>query len=124
MNSENQNIINQVTKFIKGGDTSDIGLLDDVLHEKFTNTQHGFFQQKGIFVMDKTKYLSLIEAGTFGGTPREIHIVFIETTETVAFVKANLKSEYLSFTSFISLIKDTDDVWKVIGNLPHITINN
>lgn len=123
MQTDQENIIKLITQFIQGGDNSDIVMLDRILHKNFTNTQNGFFEQKGVFVLDKKKYLSLISDGVFGGTPRTINIEFIEIAQTIALAKVILKSKRLSFTSFISLIIDADNEWKVIGNLPHITLN-
>ncbi|WP_420388652.1 nuclear transport factor 2 family protein [Roseivirga sp.] len=73
--------------------------------------------------MNKTQYLTLIEEKTFGGIPREIEIEPIDVEGNIAMVKAKLKSEQLTFKSFISLVQLENKDWQVIGNFPHIIPN-
>lgn len=115
-----ETIIQAVKKFIEGGDKSDTEMLDQILHKDFTNVQNGFFDQRGIFIINKKKYLSLISGSTFGGIPRNMDILSVDIAGNIAMVKANLTSEKLRFTSFISLIREESGEWKVIGNFPHV----
>ncbi|MEO1054947.1 MAG: nuclear transport factor 2 family protein [Bacteroidota bacterium] len=119
-----EKIIRQVTSFIEGGDRSSLEMLNMALHEKFSNVQNGFFDQKGIFVIDKDKYLSLISDHTFGGIPRKMEIVSLDIVGNIAMVKAHLRSEQLTFISFISLVMDEHREWKVIGNFPFVEAND
>ncbi len=121
--SNEEKIIQQVTKFLEGGDNSDLEMLDDALHEKYTNVQNGFFGEKGIYVINKEKYFSLISDKTFGGIPRMISINSIDIEGNIAMVKVSLKSETLKFKSFISLVQLENLNWKVIGNFPHVVPN-
>ena len=121
---ENQKeILKAVNKFIIGGDTSDLNLLNEVLHPEYSNVQNGFFGEPGIYVISKQKYLSLIEEKTFGGIPREMEVEYVNIEGNIAMVKANLKSEQLIFKSFISLVQAEDNAWQVIGNFPHVVKN-
>lgn len=120
---QEQIIIEQVEKFIKGGDTSDLDLLNEALHDKYLNVQVGFFGEPGVYTIDKPHYLKLIEDKTFGGTPREMEIHSVEVVGDMAMVRAGLRSEQLTFKSFISLVKDGAH-WKVIGNFPHVKPNH
>lgn len=121
---KNGKIVTQVTKFIKGGDNSDTDMLKLVLHDDFTNVQNGFFDQVGVFIINKAKYLSLISDKIFGGIPREMEIVSIDIAGNIAMVKANLRSEKLIFVSFISLIMENNEEWKIIGNFPYVEVNS
>jgi len=71
-------IIIAVESFIRGGDNRDVHLLEQIMHEKFQNIQDGFFDEKGIFVMSKREYISLIETKKFGGIPRTINVENID----------------------------------------------
>lgn len=113
-------IVQQVTKFIQGGDQSNLNMLNDALHDKFSNVQNGFFGKKGIYIIDKDNYLSLISDKTFGGIPRSMDIISVDIANDISMVKVNLKSKNLHFESFISLVKIENDEWKVIGNFPHV----
>lgn len=118
-----EKIIQQVTNFIQGGDLSSLDLLNKALHENFTNVQNGLFDQKGIFIIDKDKYLSLISKKTFGGLPRNMEIISVDIAGNIAMVKAHLKSEQLTFTSFISVVMSEVGEWKIIGNFPYVQAN-
>lgn len=118
---QHEKIRNAVTEFIKAGDDSDTEKLSGILHPDFKNTQHGFFENKGVVIFDKQEYIALVAAKTFGGNPRTLEIVQLDHVGSIAMVKALLKSSKLSFTSFISLVMGENNEWTVIGNFPHIT---
>jgi hypothetical protein len=110
--------INQaITHFVKGGDTSDVQLLDKVLHNDFRVTNNGFMGIPGITIIDKQKYLSNIKEGVFGGLPRKMIVESIDESDSIAMVKLRLESAENYFVSYNSLILDTDDEWKLINNL-------
>ncbi len=121
--SDKEKIIGQVVKFLKGGDLSDLKMLEEALHDKYMNVQNGFFGEKGIYLIDKPKYLSLISNKTFGGVPRKMEIDLVDIEGNIAMVKVFLQSEQLEFKSFISLVQLEDLSWKVIGNFPYVTPN-
>ena len=118
-------IIGAVTDFVKGGDERNLQLLEHVLHTDFRNLQSGFFEKKGVFNIDKTAYLSLIERHRFGGVEREMHVISVDSTGNIALVKVQLNRPEIRFVSFITLVRDEHQTWKVVGNYPHIEpINN
>ncbi|WP_257667078.1 nuclear transport factor 2 family protein [Parapedobacter tibetensis] len=119
MESAENEILSVVTDFVKGGDEQDIQKLDAVLHANYRNLQSGFFEQKGVFNIDKEAYLSLIEQKVFGGTPREIHVESVDRAGALAMVKVHLYRPTFKFISFIALIADENGQWKVVGNYPH-----
>jgi len=106
-----------MTNFVKGGDNSDLVLLEKVLHNDFRVTNNGFMGSSGITIIDKQKYLLNIKDGIFGGLPRVMKIESIDDNETIAMVKLRLESSENSFVSYNSLVLDTDNVWKLINNL-------
>ncbi len=106
-----------ITDFVKGGDNSDLETLDKVLHNDFRVANNGFMGTSGVTIIDKQKYLSNIRLGIFGGLPRTMKIEMIDKTETIAMVKMRLESAANHFVSYNSLVLDTDNEWKLIGNL-------
>ncbi len=106
-----------ITNFVKGGDNSDIELLNKTLHSDFRITNNGFMGTPGVTIIDKQKYLSNIKEGIFGGLPRKMEIVSIDDNETIAMVKLRLESSENYFVSYNSLVLDTDNEWKLINNL-------
>jgi hypothetical protein len=110
--------INQaINHFVKGGDTSDVQLLDKVLHDDFRVTNNGFMGIPGITIIDKQKYLSNIKEGIFGGLPRKMIVESIDESDSIAMVKLRLESAENYFVSYNSLVLDTDNEWKLINNL-------
>jgi len=110
--------INQaITNLVKGGDTSDVQLLDKVLHDDFRVTNNGFMGIPGITIIDKQKYLSNIKEGIFGGLPRKMIIESIDESDSIAIVKLRLESAENHFISYNSLILNTDNERKLINNL-------
>lgn len=106
-----------ITDFVRGGDNSDVELLDKVLHNDFRVTNNGFMGRPGVAIIDKQKYLSNIRQGVFGGLPRTMEILNIDHSETIASVKLRIESSENHFLSYNSLVLDTDNAWKIINNL-------
>ena len=115
--AETERIIQAITDFVKGGDNSDVELLDNVLHKDFRVTNNGFMGTKGITIIDKEKYLSNIKEGIFGGLPRVMVIENIDENGIIASVKLRLESSENTFVSYNLLVLDTDKEWKIINNL-------
>ncbi|NEU06901.1 nuclear transport factor 2 family protein [Flavihumibacter sp. R14] len=115
--TKTEKITQALTDFVKGGDNSDVKLLDKVLHKDFRVTNNGFMGTPGVTIIDKKQYLSNIQEGVFGGLPRKMTIETIDENETIAMVKLRLESSENYFVSYNSLVLDIDDEWKIINNL-------
>jgi hypothetical protein len=106
-----------ITGFVKGGDNSDVALLEQVLHKDFRVTNNGFMGTPGVTIIDKEKYIQNIRDGIFGGLPRKMVIEQIDESGTIALVKLRLESSENYFVSYNSLVLDTDNEWRLINNL-------
>lgn len=120
METKNE-ILNAVTEFIGAADESNLERLEKVLHPAFRNVQQGFFEQAGVFIIDKEKYLALIAEKKFGGVPRKMQVLSADILPDMAMVAVKLESPQLIFHSFISLVYE-DRTWKVIENFPYIEV--
>jgi hypothetical protein len=103
--------------FISGGDNRDTTLLALVLHKDFRVTNNGFMGKPGVTIISKDQYIKNIEAGIFGGLPRQITIDQIDIERTIALVKVHLESRENSFISYNSFVLDTDNQWRLVNNL-------
>lgn len=117
MNSEKERIKKAISDFVKGGDNSDIELLNKVLHKDFRVTNNGFMGSRGVTIIDKMQYLNNIKTGVFGGLPREMEILGIDQSDKIASVKLKIESSENNFISYNSLVLDVDNEWKLINNL-------
>ncbi len=115
--NDKDRIIQAITNFVKGGDTSNVELLDKVLHSDFTVSSSKFMGKPGVMIMDKQKYLSNIREGVFGGLPRKMIIESVDQNDSIALVKLRLESAENYFVSYNSLVLDMDNEWKLIHNL-------
>ena len=106
-----------ITDFVKGGDNSDVVLLNKVLHKDFRVTNNGFMGRPGVTIIDKEKYIQNIRDGIFGGLPRKMVIEQIDESDTIALVKLRLESSENYFVSYNSFVLDTDNEWRLINNL-------
>lgn len=110
-----------ITDFVKGGDTSDIELLNKVLHKDFRVTNNGFMETVGVTILDKNDYLNNIKSGVFGGIPRKMTIEEIDQSGIIASVKLRIESLENNFISYNSMVLDMDNEWKIINNLAVVT---
>ena len=115
--NDNDRIRQAIIDFVKGGDNSDVELLDNVLHKEFRVTNNGFMGTSGITIIDKIDYINKIKSGVFGGLQRKMQIEEIDKTGTIASVKLRIESSENDFISYNSLVLDTDNEWKIINNL-------
>lgn len=106
-----------ITDFVRGGDNSDVTLLNKVLHKEFRVTNNGFMNTPGVTIINKETYLSYVKAGIFGGAPREMSMEIVDITDGIAMVKLRLESLDNHFVSYNSLVLDKDNKWKLINNL-------
>lgn len=106
-----------ITNFVKGGDNSDVLLLDKVLHKDFRVASNRFMGTSGVTIIDKQKYLANIRDGVFGGLQRKMEIESIEENKFIAMVKLRLESSENYFVSYNLLVLDIDNEWKLVDNL-------
>lgn len=114
-----QDVKAAIEAFVKAGDTSDVEILENILHPDFQNIQDGFFDEKGVYVFSKSDYIELIRSKRFGGQPRNITFESIEQTGNIAIAKVVLESKYLKFFSLIIGV-DSGNQWQIINNTPKI----
>lgn len=119
--NENDRIKQAIIDFVKGGDNSNVELLDNVLHKNFRVTNNGFMGTSGITIIDKNEYLNKIKSGIFGGLPRKMKIEELDQSGIIASVKLRIESSENDFISYNSLVLDTDNEWKIINNLAVVT---
>lgn len=115
--NDTEKIKQVIIDFVKGGDNSDVQLLDKVLHKDFRVTNNGFMGTLGVTIIDKKEYLDNIKAGVFGGLPREMEVLRLDHSDKIASVKLKIESSENDFISYNSLVLDVDNEWKLIDNL-------
>ena len=110
-----------VIDFVRGGDNSDIDLLDEVLHKDFRVSSNGFMGTSGVTIIEKNAYLNNIKNGIFGGLPRKMIIEQLDQSGIIASVKLRIESSDNDFVSYNSIVLDADHKWRIIHNLAVVT---
>lgn len=110
-------IIQAITDFVKGGDESNLELLNKVLHDDFRLTNNGFMGTDGVTIINKKKYITNVKKGVFGGHPRTMTIENIDESTTIAIVKLKLQSTENHFISYNSMVLNSENEWQIIANL-------
>lgn len=108
-----------ITNYAKAGDNQNVATLKSLLHDQHRLVWHD--GKKAPFILDKTGYVSKIEAKEWGGDQRKVTIESVESFDGVnATVKAVLDGEKSQMRSIFSLIK-VDGEWKIIEELVNAT---
>ncbi len=71
----------------------------------------------GVILIDKEENLSKIKTGVFGSLSRKLKIENLDQSGKITSVKLRSESTENDFTSYNSLVLNTDDQWKIINNL-------
>lgn len=109
-----------VTSFANGADNQDVTTVDAVLHPDFRSVVNRLFGAETVSLMDKPTYLKLLEEKKIGGDKRRVQIISTDIVKNNAIVKVKLVGKKLVFTSYISLVKDTEENWQIIQDMPDI----
>lgn len=118
--SDKESITNLVNQFAEGADNRDTVLLDQVLDTHFRAAVNRAFGSTQLQVIDKSTYLNLIKEKKLGGDKRSVSIQNIMVHESTATAEVIMEGSKLNFITFISLIKNEDQTWKIIQDMPVI----
>ena len=109
-----------VHDFVRLGDQQNSQGLDRLLHPQFRAVVNRLFGAEEVSLMDKSVYLQLIKDKKIGGDKRDVYILSVDVVNKNATVKARFEGKALRFTTFLSLVKNVDGSWQVIGDMPDI----
>lgn len=118
--SDKELITQVVNQFAQGADNHDTVLLGQVLDTHFRAAVNRAFGSTQLQVIDKSTYLNLIKEKKLGGDKRTISVQNIIIHESTATAEVIFEGSKLNFTTFISLIKNEDQTWMIIQDLPII----
>ncbi|MCR9248936.1 MAG: nuclear transport factor 2 family protein [bacterium] len=107
-----------ITAFAKAGDSNDTNSLDQYLDDNFRIVMNQLFGSKDVMLVDKAGYIAKIGSKEWGGDSRELEFENITVNNTSASVKVIMKSSKSTFSSLITLIKNSDGKWKLVSDVP------
>ncbi len=109
-----------VLSYVKAGDERDINVLKKSLHVNYRALANRVFESEELQVLSRETYLSLIEKGTIGGDSRRVDIHSIDISGNNAMVKATFTGNDHIFHTYMLLVRDTDDQWSIVSDLPEV----
>lgn len=110
--SEASAVKDAVTAFAVAGDTQDLAAMTQVLHPEF-RVVFVTKGQPGLTVLPRATYLSMLEAGKLGGSPRTVTFGTIDSQDGLAVVHAEMQREGARFHSTLNLAQ-VDGAWQVV----------
>jgi CRISPR/Cas system CSM-associated protein Csm3 (group 7 of RAMP superfamily) len=106
--------------FAKAGDENNADELAKYLDANYRIVMNQLFGSTEVTVMTREVYLEKIRTKEFGGDKREVTIEDITLNGKTANAKVMLKGTKMTFVSMMSLVKDSQGVWKLISDTPVI----
>jgi ketosteroid isomerase-like protein len=107
-----------ITAFAKAGDSNDTNSLDQYLDDNFRIVMNQLFGNKDVMLVDKAGYMAKIGSKEWGGDSRELEFENITVNNTSASAKVIMKGSKSTFSSLITLIKNSDGKWKLVSDVP------
>jgi Putative lumazine-binding len=104
--------------FSKAGDNSDADKLATYLDGNYRIVMNRLFGSSEVSVMTRDIYLGKIKTKEYGGDNREVEIESIVLNGSTATAKVSFVGSKMTFVSILILVKDENNIWKLIGDMP------
>lgn len=109
-----------IRTFAQAGDQNNADLLAEQLDANYRVLMNRLFGSDKVTVMDKQAYLEKIRSKEFGGDDRALKFEEIIINGNSASVRVKMTGRKMSFVSLISLVKDSDQQWKLVSDIPMV----
>ncbi len=116
-----QSIKKTISSFSKAGDKNDAVLLDNYLDTNYRVVMNRLFGSKEVNILSKAIYLDKIKSKEFGGDQRQLTFNEIVVNGTTATAKVVFKGTKMTFTSLLTLLKDSSGDWKLVCDVPVVS---
>lgn len=119
-NSDVQAIHATIEAFAQAGDHNNADRLAEVLDDNYQVVMNQLFGSQEVSVMPRAIYLEKIRSKEFGGDDREVTVESVLLNGLTASAKVSLVGEKMTAVSILTLVKDAEGQWKLIGDMPAI----
>ncbi len=119
-NNENESINNVLIEFSKSSDQNNVKKLENYLDENYRIILNRAFGSEMVSIVSKESYLEKIESKEWGGDKREVKIENLQINGTTANAKVTFTGKKSTIISFITLVKNKDNEWKIVSDVPTI----
>lgn len=118
--SEIKAIEKTITAFSKAGDENNANELEKYLDDNHRIVMNRLFGSQEVTVMLKSVYVDKIRNKEFGGDTRKLTIANVIVNGSTANAKVTFQGSKMTMVSLITLVKNSDGVWKIISDVPVI----
>jgi len=116
--SEEKAIKETIINFSEAGDKNDADKLASYLDDNYRILMNRLFGSSEVSVMTKDAYLEKIITKEYGGDNRKVEIESIVLSGSTASAKVSFVGSKMTFVSILILIKDENNDWKLVSDLP------
>ncbi len=109
-----------VNAFAEAGDKNDVKSLEKYLDPNYRVTMNRLFGSKEVSVVSRSVYISKIKSKEWGGDKRKLTYLSIVVNGNTAVVHVKMKGEKATFISLLNLVKNEENDWQLISDLPII----
>ena len=116
--SDEKAITETIIGFSKAGDKNDADKLATHLDDNYRIVMNRLFGSSEVSVMTKDIYLEKIRTKEYGGDNRKVEIESIVLNGSTASAKVSFVGSKMTFVSILILIKDGNNEWKLVSDVP------
>lgn len=110
-----------IISFAKAADVNDDQKLATFLDDNYRIVMNQLFGSDVVAIMPKEVYLEKIRTKEFGGDTRKVEFQSLSMNGMNAVVKVKFAGTKMTFVSLITLVKNKDQEWKIISEVPTIS---
>ncbi len=119
--AEMENVKKTIKAFASAGDFNDANELEKCLDDNYRIVMNRLFGSNEVTIMTKSLYLEKIRSKEFGGDSREVTFNNVIINGNTASAQVTLKGNKMTLVSLITLVKEGDDNWKLISDMPIVS---
>ncbi len=119
-NQEAKAIKKVIAAFAEAGDQNNAEILSTYLDDNYRVVMNRLFGSDQVNILPRSVYLEKIKTKEFGGDDRTVSVDNILINGTTASAKATFKGKKMTFISLITLVKDKNNDWKLVSDIPMV----
>ncbi len=116
--SDKKAIKETILGFSIAGDKNDADKLATYLDDNYRIVMNRLFGSSEVSVITRDIYLEKIRTKEYGGDNRKVEIESVVLNGSTASAKASFVGSKMTFVSILILIKDRNNEWKLVSDVP------
>ncbi|MGH1542709.1 MAG: nuclear transport factor 2 family protein [Arenicella sp.] len=101
----------QLSQYMKSGDSQNVEGLEDILHKEFVSTYTSPGNGK-VKTLERSKFIKMFDKGKFGGKPRVLSVGSVTESKNLALIQGEMRGEKLNFSG-VFIMQRQGGKWKL-----------